>query len=154
MRAHFTFRLLVLSNTLAKGAERLYDRFGLRLPEWRVIAVLTMMQRASVNALAAALATDKGWISRTVAALSERGLIAARGDPSDARKVELELSRKGLALYERIVPAAAERQSRLLQVLSAAERTALDRILHKLQTRADEMLAERAGARRRVSSNG
>ena len=137
-----TYRLLVLSNTLGKGAVRLYaTRYGVPLAEWRLLAALALEAQSSVNALAAVLSTDKGWVSRIARSLIEKQLVVARPDPSDARRTEIALSPGGKALYARILPAAMDRQQRLLEVLSAAERTLLDQLLVKLQRQA-AILAE------------
>ena len=68
-----TYRVLVLSNTLGKGALRFYARrFQISLAEWRLIATLALLAPISVNAISAELSTDKGWISRTAAALARK----------------------------------------------------------------------------------
>lgn len=139
-----TYRVLVLSNTLGKGAVRFYARrFQIPLAEWRLIATLALHAPISVNALSVELSTDKGWISRTAAALVKKGLVKTRTDDADARKLLLDLSPKGRALYARIAPAVRARQARLLSALSQRERTRFEATLAKLQRRASEMLTER-----------
>lgn len=146
-RAHYdfrtllTYRLLVLSNKLGKGAMRLYaGRYDIPLAEWRLLAALALEAPSSVNGLAEALGADKGWVSRTAASLMSKGLVDSRDDPSDGRRMEIDLSQAGRALHARIVPAAIARQRRLVSVLSPAERRSLDRILEKLQRQADVLL--------------
>lgn len=140
-RTLLTYRLLVLSNTLGKGAVRLYARrYDIPLAEWRLLAALALEAPSSINALAVALGTDKGWVSRTAASLMGKGLVAAREDPSDGRRMDIDLTPSGRALYARIVPAAIERQRRLVAVLSPTERQTLDRILSKLQSQANVLL--------------
>jgi len=144
-RALLTYRLLVLSNTLGKGAVRLYaGRYGVPLAEWRLLAALALVAPTSVNALSKALSADKGWISRTAASLVERGFAVARENPSDGRRVDIELTAAGRAMYARILPAAVERQRRLVAILTSSERRALDRILDKLQQQANALLDESA----------
>jgi DNA-binding MarR family transcriptional regulator len=144
-RALLTYRLLVLSNTLGKGAVRLYaGRYGIPLAEWRLLAALALLAPTSVNALSKALSADKGWISRTAASLVERGFAVASENPSDGRRMDIELTAAGRAMYARILPAAVERQRRLVSVLTQAERNALDRILEKLQRQANALLDESA----------
>lgn len=140
-RALLTYRLLVLSNTLGKGAVRLYARrYNIPLAEWRLLAALALEAPSTVNALSAALSADKSWVSRTVASLVKKGLAAAKDDPSDARRMDIQLTAAGRALYARILPAAVARQRRLVSVLSATERQTLDRILDKLQKQANALL--------------
>jgi len=136
-RTLLTYRVLVLSNTLGVGAVRLYARqFGIPLAEWRLLAALAICAPASVNRLAAALNTDKGWISRTAAALVAKGLAQTRTDSGDARRTQIVLSAAGRAIYKRILPAAIERQDRLVSVMSAAEQVIFDELLERLQRQA------------------
>lgn len=140
-RALLTYRLLVLSNTLGKGALRLYaGRYGVPLAEWRVLAALALEAPISINALAAALRADKGWVSRVVGALAGKGLAAVGGDVADARRVRVQLTDAGKLLYARILPAAIARQRKLVSVLTPAELRTLDRLLEKLQRQADQLL--------------
>lgn len=138
-----TYRLLVLSNTLGKGAMRFYAKsLNVSLAEWRLIAALARSAPISVNALSSDMSTDKGWISRTAASLAGKGYLTTRSDDNDARKVILELTAKGKSLYTRSFPSVLKRQEKLLSGLSEDEREALDRVLAKLQHRADEMLKD------------
>jgi DNA-binding MarR family transcriptional regulator len=143
LRRLLSYRLYILSNTLGKGAVRLYARrYGVSLAEWRLLAALAPAAPSSVNALALAIRTDKSWVSRTASALVERGLLEVKKVPSDARRLDIQLTSAGRALYARILPAATRRQRRLLSALSANELKSLERILDKLQRRADTLLAE------------
>jgi DNA-binding MarR family transcriptional regulator len=136
-----TYRILVLSNTLGKGAVRFYTRrLGIPLAEWRLIAALALHEPISMNALSAELNTDKAWISRVVAALIKKGLVKSNVDEIDARKVILSLTEQGKALYEKAVPLVQKRQEVLLSVLTKSESEMMDRLLSKLQRRAEEML--------------
>lgn len=138
-----TYRILVLSNTLGKGAVRFYtQRLNIPLAEWRLIAALSLHAPISMNALSVELNTDKGWISRTVAALAQKGYVQANADKADGRKVILKLTPKGKALYKNAAPSVLRRQELLLSVLSQDERDSINRLLTKLQQRADEMLVE------------
>jgi DNA-binding MarR family transcriptional regulator len=138
-----TYRLLVLSNTLGKGAVRFYARqFHIPLPQWRLIAVLALHAPISVNALSVELSTDKGWISRTASALIRKGLVESRIDAADSRKLLLDLTAKGRGLYARVAPAVSKRQRQLLSVLSEPQRKVFEAALDKLQQRATQMLVE------------
>jgi len=135
-----THRILVLSNTLGKGAVRLYaERFGMPLAEWRLLAALVITGPASVNVLAGALQTDKGWISRTVSSLLDKGLVVARPVANDGRSFEVTLTEKGRATYRHIVPAALDRHRRLLEIFTGRELALLDRFIDRLQRRAETL---------------
>ncbi len=144
-RTLLTHRILVLSNTLGKGAVRLYaQRYGVQLAEWRLLSALMIDGSGSVNGLALALGTDKGWISRTAAALFRKGLAVRVDDELDARRFQIVVTDAGRALYARILPAAVKRQNSLVSVLTDDERATLDRILEKLLCEA-EKLADSTG---------
>ncbi len=142
-RKLLSHRLLVLSNTLGKGALRLYvGRYGVPLAEWRLLAALMTGQASTVNGLAALLATDKGWISRTAAALIRKGLVKAKPDDADARSFHIVVEAKGRMLYERVLPIALERNRKLLAVMSAAEARVLEDLLDRLQEQAERLTEE------------
>lgn len=161
-RTLLTHRILVLSNTFGKGAMRLYaQQYGVQLAEWRLLAALmTEAAPDSVNDLAAALGTDKGWISRTTAALVKKGLATTVPETAGGRRFRIVLTPEGRRIYDRILPAAVERQRRLVSVLSDDELGSLNEMIDKLQRQAmlltsegssdeAEDRSERAGGRRK-----
>ena len=136
-------RALVLSNTLALAASRYYPRrFGIRLPEWRVIDALHAGKGISANRISQWLRTDKAWVKRSVDRLVAAGYVRRRADPTDARRFLLTLTAKGERTYEAIATAARRRNENLLAALTSAERQALEALLGKLQAQAAAMLAE------------
>jgi DNA-binding MarR family transcriptional regulator len=136
------FRLLLLSNALGKGAVRLYSgRFGLPIAEWRLLATLHGNEPATVAGLAAALGTDKGWISRTVATLVEKGLCRTTADANDARSFHITTTRSGRALHARIMPAAIDRHLQLAGVFTPDELATFNEWLARLTRRAELLAA-------------
>lgn len=134
------YRLSVLANTVSQSIARLYaDRFGLTIPEWRVMAVLGAYAPLSARAVAARTAMDKVRVSRAVARLVRRGHVRRRIDPADRRRSLLSLTTAGATVYHRIVPLARGTERDLLAGLDAGERAALDRLLTRLQRRADAL---------------
>ena len=128
-----TYRLNVLSNMLNRQMERFYkQRFGVSLPDWRVLANLGRFQDMSVRDLAAHSQMDKALVSRTVARLVKRGLVTSRPDASDGRLVALSLTTAGQAMYEAIIPLARKRQQRLMNCLDSYEQQAINSALDKL----------------------
>ncbi len=141
---HFIpYRLSVLTNTISGAIARLYaERFGLAIAEWRVMAVLGRFWPLSANEVCRRTAMDKVRVSRAVARLVVRRLVVRRADPHDRRRAVLRLGAGGRATHDRIVPLARAREARLLDALSPDERAALDRLLAKLQARANELADE------------
>ena len=132
------YRLSVLSNSVSRSIARLYaDRFGLTIPEWRVMAVLGRFGPQSANGVSQRTAMDKVRVSRAVSRLVGRNLASRRLDPRDRRRAVLQLTPEGRAMHDEIVPLARSREAELLDCLSPDERVHLDRIIETLQHRAD-----------------
>lgn len=135
-------RIATLARLLARLAARLYaKRVGLAVPEWHVLAVLGEGRPLSAAEVARRTAIDKGRASRAVASLARRGLLERAPDAFDARRTLLGLSRRGRALYRRVVPLALGAERALLDALTPAERRELGRVLAKLHRAAEAMLA-------------
>ena len=143
LRGLLSHRVLVLSNTLARAAARFYPRrFGVRLAEWRVIDALHAGRGISANQISQWLLTDKAWVKRSVDRLIAAGYVRRRPDPQHGRRLLLTLTAKGERAYAAIAVAARRRHDHALEALTAQERDVLERILNKLQVRAEEMLGE------------
>lgn len=73
------YRLSVLSNTVSTAiANRYTERFDLRIPEWRVLAVLGMQPGLSAADVAARTAMDAVAVSRAVTRLLKQGRLERR----------------------------------------------------------------------------
>jgi DNA-binding MarR family transcriptional regulator len=143
LRGLLSHRVLVLSNTLARAAARYYPRrFGVRLAEWRVIDALHAGRGISANQISQWLQTDKAWVGRSVERLIAAGYVRRRPDPQHGRRLLLTLTAKGERAYAAIAAAAQRRHDNVLKALTAEEREILERILNKLQVRAEEMLGD------------
>jgi DNA-binding MarR family transcriptional regulator len=112
------------------------DRHGLDIPEWRVIATLGFHgEPCSAQFIAHSTRTHKSTISRAVTALLERGLLERTESETDRRAFQLRLSRKGLALYRRLIPKLLRKEEEILDCLSARERVAFAAALGKIEQR-------------------
>ncbi|HXM00398.1 MAG TPA: MarR family winged helix-turn-helix transcriptional regulator [Rhizomicrobium sp.] len=131
---HFLpYRLSVLSNRVSGAIARQYsDRFGLSIPEWRVMAVLGQSPGLSARDVAARTAMDKVQVSRAVANLVEHKRVQREADPADGRITRLSLTPKGRAIYDEIAPLALHLEELFLAALSPDERVTLDRLMAKL----------------------
>jgi DNA-binding MarR family transcriptional regulator len=126
--------MLRISNAIARSYER---RFRLSVPEWRVMAVLGRFGPLSANGVAEKTQMDKVRVSRAVARLMATGRVSRRIDRMDRRRSILALTSAGEAIHREIVPHAERVEARLLAGLDEAERAALDRLLAKLEARAE-----------------
>lgn len=135
---HFVpYRLSVLTNTVSTAIAGAYARrFGLSIPEWRVIAVLGLDPGLSAAEVAERTAMDKVAVSRAVSNLLRSRRVVRATANSDRRRSVLKLSRQGENVYWRVVPFARRYERELLADLSASERASLDRLLSRLHRRA------------------
>jgi DNA-binding MarR family transcriptional regulator len=134
------YRLSVLSNTVSTAIAGAYqERFGLTIPEWRVMAVLAMTPDLSAAEVAQRTAMDKVAVSRAVASLLRAKRIARQMARSDRRRSLLQLSASGRKVYAQVVPFALAYERELIAPLSERERATIDRALRILLGRAAEM---------------
>ncbi len=132
------YRLSVASNAVSDLIARQYQaRFGLRIPEWRLMAVLGEGTALSQRALVEATRMDKVTVSRASAALVARGLIKRAASATDRRSHSLALTGAGWSLYREIVPAALAMERALIACLDKDEQRALIDMVGRLQDAAD-----------------
>ena len=140
--AMMSSRLMVLANLLRRGAILRYKRLaGLSSVEFGLVASLGRRPPMSVVRLAEAVGMDKGQISRALAGLVSRKLVARAVNPRDNREVLVSLTRTGLAAHDTIVAGAQERNQRLLEQLDADEVAMLLAHIDRLTRKAETMLA-------------
>jgi DNA-binding MarR family transcriptional regulator len=139
--AMMSSRLMVLANLLKRGAILRYKRLaGLSSVEFGLVASLGRRPPMSVARLAEAVGMDKGQISRALAGLVSRKLVAKTANPNDSREVLVCLTRTGLAAHETIVAGALERNARLLEQLGKDEVSMLLGHIDRLTDTAAKML--------------
>ena len=128
------YRLSVASNAVSTRISLRYrKRFGLKIPEWRLIAILAEHESLTPQEIGQAGELDKITVSRAAAALIERGLVAQRRNPGDGRSHFLSLTPDGRALYLEIAPAALAMEAELLAGFSAEERKTLESLLRRIE---------------------
>jgi DNA-binding MarR family transcriptional regulator len=131
--AFMPYRLSILTNRVSSAIARHYsDRFGLTIPEWRVMAVLGQTPGLSARQVAERTAMDKVQVSRAVQSLLTARRLTRVADASDGRVSQLSLSGEGRAIYDELVPVALNLERDFLSVLTDREYQALDRLLTKL----------------------
>lgn len=134
------YRLSVVTNRISGALSGHYaTRFGISIPEWRVIANLGRHPGLSANEVAERSAMDKVTVSRAVAALEHKGLLDRVRDTGDKRRSRLSLSPKGEAVYGEIAPLALTFERDLLTALTPEEAEQLHRIIDKLNAKMDSL---------------
>ncbi len=139
--AFLPYRLSVAQQEVSRTIAQIYaERYELSRNEWRVMAALGCDQPLSARAVCDRTNMDKVQVSRAIARLIRRRLVARHTDPADRRCSSLRLTPRGQRIYREIVPLARAREAALLEAFSAAELRQLDRLVGKLHRRAGELL--------------
>lgn len=133
------FRLNRLAAEVSSALAAEYQaRYGLDIPEWRVLATLGFRNDAcSAQYIAHCTRTHKSTISRAVTALMKRQMVERVENADDRREFRLRLTRKGAALYEELIPRLLRREQEILSCLSAQERKNLAHLLGKIEDSLD-----------------
>ena len=81
------YRLSVASNAVSTRISNAYrKRFGLRIPEWRLVTILAETDRITPARLGEVTRMDKIAVSRAASALIERGLVTTSPIPPTAAR--------------------------------------------------------------------
>jgi DNA-binding MarR family transcriptional regulator len=122
-----------IANKLSNSATAFYQRnFGVNVTEWRIMSLLAVEPGIPASRICHVIGYDKGPVSRTLAALQKRGLIAVRTDPNDGRSHSISLSAKGRATHDKVIVAALDRERRLLSCLGEQEQEVLIDLLRRV----------------------
>lgn len=131
-------RITNLSTLLLRISKRRYLlEHEISLPEWRVLTMLVRYGAGTTRALRDASKMDKGQMSRALPGLEKRKLVQRTQDETHELRHVLEITEKGLQLYQRIMPKARRAQAVLLKHLTIDERKALDTVINKLTAAAE-----------------
>ena len=145
---HFLpYRISVLANVMSTAIAAAYEqRFGLTIPEWRVIAVLTRYPGLSARGVAQKSRMDAVGVSRAVNRLLRAGRLRRAVAADDRRRSVLQVSDAGAAVYREVAPMALAFERELLESISSAEGAQFGRLLGVLTERAETISAKvRAG---------
>jgi DNA-binding MarR family transcriptional regulator len=144
--ASLPYRLSVASNAVSRLIARAYeDRFGLTIPQWRLIAVLAEDGPLTQQAIGARTVMDKVTVSRATQGLVKRRLVQRAPHDVDGRSHHLALSKAGERLYSEVSPVALEYEARLLQQFDPAAVEELKRVLRHLESAAEVLSAAEPG---------
>jgi len=129
------FRLNRLAAEVSAALSGEYqERYGLDIPEWRVLATLGFRNDAcSAQYIAHCTRTHKSTISRAVTALMTRQLVERVENEDDRREFRLRMTRKGKTLYEELIPRLRRKEHEILSCLSAQERKEFALVLGKIE---------------------
>ena len=129
------FRLNRLAAEVSDALSSEYrERYGLDIPEWRVLATLGFRNGAcSAQYISHCTRTHKSTISRAVTALMKRQLVERVENQDDRREFQLRMTRQGKALYQQLIPRLLRREQEILSCLSARQRKDFAKLLGAIE---------------------
>jgi DNA-binding MarR family transcriptional regulator len=134
------YRLNVVASLVSQALSRVYsERYGIGVPEWRVLVTLGQYGVMTGKQIGAHSHMHKTKVSRAVALLERRKLVTRRADRADLREAFLSLTAAGRDVYNELAPIALDFARELLKSVDAADRAALDRALMKLTERSAQL---------------
>lgn len=110
----------------------LEHKLGISRPEYVVLFCVTQNHDTTAQEIVSASGRPKNTLSMAIAKLERKGLIVRNRNKDDARRMELRPTAAGSAMYRKILPLLQDRERRMLQVLTAAERKQFDALLLKI----------------------
>ena len=127
------YLLSITSNAVSGRIALEYrQRFGLSVPEWRVMAVLGDSGPLTQRDLTRQTVMDKVAVNRACKGLEERGLASRQPNAQDGRSHLLELTESGTRMHDEIMPLALEMERRLFSSFEPEEvaqfRSLLERV--------------------------
>jgi DNA-binding MarR family transcriptional regulator len=127
------YRLSITSNAVSDLIAGEYRaKFGLKIPEWRIMAVLGDAGALTQRELVAATLMDKVAVNRACKVLEDRGLVVRSPNELDGRSHHLGLTAAGRTMYGQIMPLAVDMYEKVFACLSRSENEKLSAILTKL----------------------
>ncbi|MEA2832046.1 MAG: hypothetical protein QOG66_248 [Methylobacteriaceae bacterium] len=147
LRGFLPYQLAVLADFASTRFAAVYSKkFGLSIPEWRVLATVGERDMLRAKDIEAERHLHKTVVSRAIAKLRARGLVELRSNAEDRRESFLLLTGKGRKLYGEIIPLARTYSDEILASLTDAERTGLERGVERMMREVD---AQRKGELKR-----
>jgi DNA-binding MarR family transcriptional regulator len=138
-------------NGLNRRLHRLLDEtlseFGLSLGEWKVLNHLQSSgppYRRSVGKLAERADLSSGAMTNRLDGLEQAGLVRRLPDPEDRRGVKVELTDKGLLLWEDALRTGAAQEALVAAALTKEEKQQLNGLLRRLMLEFERREAERS----------
>lgn len=121
--ADFLPYMLSLTSNAVSGriAEEYRAGFGLKVSEWRVMAVLGDTGSLTQRDLTELTLMDKVAVNRACKVLEERDLISRAPNAQDGRSHHLELTAAGKAMHDEVIPLVKQMELQVFAPFSDEE---------------------------------
>jgi DNA-binding MarR family transcriptional regulator len=138
--AFLPYRLNVAASLTSQALSRIYaDRYKFGVPEWRVLVTLGEFGSMTGKAIGLHSHMHKTKVSRAVALLERRKLVARKVNRDDMRESFLSLTPAGQTVYGDLAPEALDFARQLMEAVEPADRGALDRALRRITERSADL---------------
>ncbi|NMN03230.1 MULTISPECIES: MarR family winged helix-turn-helix transcriptional regulator [unclassified Novosphingobium] len=127
------YRMAITSGAVSQAIANEYRmQFGLKISEWRVMAVLGDAGPLTQRDLVRATQMDKVAVNRACKVLEDRALVQRSPNVADGRSHHLELTTQGRDIHAQIWPQALEIYEEIFSALTPRETEKLRALLDKL----------------------
>ena len=134
------YQLSLASNAVSGRIAMEYrQRWGLSIPEWRVMAVVGDAGAMTQRDLTRRTLMDKVAVNRACKVLEERELAVRTPNEQDGRSHLLDLTEAGRAMHAEIMPLALEMERQLFSGFSPDELELFRSLLERARTQAEDM---------------
>jgi DNA-binding MarR family transcriptional regulator len=146
LEQHVFFWLTQVIGSRDRRLAQALKAFGLRVPEWRVLASLHARRRCTMSELADLATIDRTTLTRTVDRMQKAGWVTRLDDASDLRVTRLAHTASGERLFARIWPTVQQLTELAVAGLPSGAVDMLRWTLERMKTNLDEgpAAAERA----------
>ena len=134
------YQLSLASNAVSGRIAMEYrQRWGLSIPEWRVMAVLGDAGAVTQRDLTKRTLMDKVAVNRACKVLEERGLAARTPNEQDGRSHLLDLTDAGRAMHAEIMPLALEMERQMFDGFSSDDLDLFRALLERVRDTAEDL---------------
>lgn len=129
-----SYQVTIVDNLMAFGnnAKNVKD-FGINNRQWRVLGCIGQLGPQTARQMVDVVHQDKATISRAIAELSQKQLVAKLPNKMHKRSPLIWMTEEGKALYDRIYPIFESQAKLFTAVLTEPEKQQLCEILDKLK---------------------
>ena len=137
------YQMSITSNAVSGRIALEYrQRFGLSVPEWRIMAVLGDSGPRTQRELTQLTLMDKVAVNRACKVLEARGLAVRQPNAADGRSHLLQLTQSGTAMRNQIMPLAREMERRLCSNFTPEELRQFRELLARVRDEVDDLDAD------------
>ena len=127
------YRLMVAAEKVSLGFSVTYKKqYGLNRPEWRVLASLAQLGKATAKDIGVHSSMHKTKVSRAVFELERRKWLTRSADENDRRVEHLALTKAGVAVHGKLAVQAERYQQDILARLGSGKGGQLIDVLDRL----------------------